>query len=60
MDYFESNKQMDRVCVSRISINPCKFQGITAGSQGSLDKSRLCQNVRKKCPLKTVALAVRR
>ena len=24
-------------------MKPCKFQGITAGSQGSLDKNRLCQ-----------------
>ena len=61
MDYCESNKQMDRVCVSRISMKPCKFQGITAGPHGSFDKSRLCQNVekeRKKCPLKTVVLAI--
>ena len=31
VDYCESNKQMGQVCVSRISMKPCKFQGITAG-----------------------------
>ena len=41
VDYCESNKQMDQVCVSRISVKPCNFQGRTAGSQGSLDKGRL-------------------
>ena len=45
-------KQMGRVCVSRISMKPCKFQGITAGSQGSLDKSRLCQNLWKEHKVK--------
>ena len=41
VDYCESNKLVDWVCVSRISMKPCKLQGRTAGSQGSLDKRRL-------------------
>ena len=40
VDYCESSKQMGRVCVSRISMTPCKLQGRTAGSQGSLGKRR--------------------
>ena len=47
VDYCESNKQMGWVCVSRISMKPCNFQGTTAGSQWSLDKRRLYQNVGK-------------
>ena len=43
VDYCESNKQMGRFCVSRISMKSCKLQGRTAGSQGGLDKRR--QNV---------------
>ena len=42
-------------------MKPCKFQGIITSPHGSFDKSRLCQNVekeRKKCPLKTVVLAI--
>ena len=38
-----SNKQMDRVCVLNLSGESCTFQDRTADSQGSLDKSRLCQ-----------------
>ena len=38
VDYCESNKQMDRVSVSRISMRLCKLQGRTTGSQGGLDK----------------------
>ena len=60
---------MGWVGVSKISMKPCKLQGRTAGSQGALDKSRLCQKcqegaegkkmpVGKKCPLKTIALVV--
>ena len=45
-DYCESKKQMGRVCVSRISMKPCKLQGITAGSQGGLDKRRLGRKYR--------------
>ena len=41
VDYCESNKQMRRVCVSRIGMKPCKLQGRTTGSQGNLDKRRL-------------------
>ena len=43
VDYCESNKQIDRVYVSRISMKPCKRQGRTADSQGGLDKRRLSQ-----------------
>ena len=44
VDYCESNKQMGRVCVSRISMKPCKLQERTASSQGNLDKRSLnCQ-----------------
>ena len=39
-DYCESNKQMGRVCVSRMSMKPCKVQGRTVGLQGDLDKRR--------------------
>ena len=59
---------MGRVCVSNLSKRPCNLQGRTAGSQGSLDKSRLCQmsgrSVRQKTleskesSLKSVPLAV--
>ena len=38
VDYCESNKQMDRVSVSRISMRLCKLQGRTTGSQGGLEK----------------------
>ena len=41
MNYCESNKQMCWVCVSRISMKPCKPQGRTAGPQGNIDKRRL-------------------
>ena len=37
VDYSESKKQMGRICVSRISMKPCKLPG----SQGGLDKRRL-------------------
>ena len=40
VDYRESNKQMDRVFVSRVSMKSCKLQGRTAGSQGRLDKRK--------------------
>ena len=40
VDYCESNKQMGRLCVSRISMKPYILQGRTAGSQGGLDKRR--------------------
>ena len=39
-DYCESNKQMGLVCVSRMSMKPCKLQGRTVGLQGDLDKRR--------------------
>ena len=44
--------------------SPATFKKVTAGSQGNFDKGRLCQNVgnvpvAKKCPLKTVALALK-
>ena len=48
VDYCESNKQMGRVCVSRISMKPCKLQGRTAGSQGGLDKCTLSQKCQRK------------
>ena len=38
MDYCESKKQLDRVCVWKISMIPWKLQGKTARSQGGLDK----------------------
>ena len=47
VDYCESNKQMGPVCVSRISMKPCKLQGRTAGSQGSLDNAGWVKNVGK-------------
>ena len=43
MDCCELNKQMGQVCVSRITMKPCKLRGRTAGSQGGLDNSKLCQ-----------------
>ena len=57
-DYCDSNKQIGRVCVSRISMKPCKVQGRTACSQGGLGKLRLSQKCQlgKKRPLKTVSL----
>ena len=36
----ESNKQMGGVCVSKISMKPCKLQGRIASSQGGLDERR--------------------
>ena len=61
VDYCESNKQMGQVCVSRISMKPCKLQGRTAGSQGGLDKCRkisVKERKVKKSQLQTIALAV--
>ena len=63
VDYCESNKQMGQVCVSRISMKPCKLQGRTSGSQegknvGEGVQGKKCLWV-KKSPLKTVALAVK-
>ena len=59
---------MGRVWVSNLSGRPWNLQGRTAGSQGSLDKSKLCQmagrSVRqktsesRKCSLKSVAFTV--
>ena len=40
VDCCESNKQMGRVCILRISMKSCKLQGRNAGSQGGLDKRR--------------------
>ena len=62
-------KNVDRACISRISIKPCKLQERTAGPQGGPDKRRKNVGegaqgkktpVGKKCPPKTAALAVRR
>ena len=36
VDYCESNKQMRRACVSKMSMKPCKPQGRTAGAQEAL------------------------
>ena len=33
-------KNVDRACISRISIKPCKLQERTAGPQGGPDKRR--------------------
>ena len=44
--YCYSNKQMGRVCVSRISMKPCRLEGRTASSQGGLGKRRLSQKCR--------------
>ena len=52
MDYCDSNKQMGRVCVSRISIKPCKFQGITAISRETLIKTGYAENVGKERKVK--------
>ena len=42
-----SAESINRVCISKISMKPWKFQGITAGSQGSLDKSRWSRKCRQ-------------
>ena len=38
---YEDRGLLGRVCVSRISMKPCKLKVKTAGSQGSLDKRSL-------------------
>ena len=48
-EHCDSNKQTGRVCVLNLSGRPCNLQGRTAGSQGSLDKSRLCQMSGTEC-----------
>ena len=41
--YHRTIIEQGRVCVSKLNGRPCSLQRRTAGSQGSLDKSRLCQ-----------------
>ena len=44
VDYYESNKQMGRVCVSRVSMKQCKIQGRMPAPQEALIKAGCAKN----------------